>query len=572
MATTARERPTTSDRKAPESADPGALAAIVAAYPGPAAYLAGDGRIAVANAAAGPVLGKLAGIGGGLAGLVGEIAEGGSARAELVALPGGAAPASIEIVFTPVAGGVLALGRDVSLDANLRGALIESRQRYKDLVEISSDFTWETDAGGAFSFVSPRGALGWRATELLARPAASLLAEAAPDSRAASPFVATRPVEQAEFWLRCADGRLACVALSAVPLYAKDGAWLGARGVGRDMTETRSRDAALAEARNRERLLAYIVRAIRDEVEPDAMLVAAATAASRALGADGCCIWRREADGFREIAAFGAPRPDGLDAERRLIVHAPPSGLAATSEDSPVEWNGAMVRAIGAFTRYRHAVNGAICLWRPAEREAWSAAESGLLADIAAQLGIAQAQIADHEALARLAHTDGLTGLLNRRSFVKQLERRLKHAGRTGRPGALVYLDLDNFKPVNDRWGHQRGDEALRALADQLREGVRVGDLAARLGGDEFALWLEETDVAGAVVKARALLELKAILAPFSGDAAHPLGLSVGIAVSIGDEAAATLLARADEAMYLAKRSGKGNFAIVDPQGGKEKS
>jgi len=179
-------------------------------------------------------------------------------------------------------------------------------------------------------------------------------------------------------------------------------------------------------------------------------------------------------------------------------------------------------------------------------------------------LGIAFAQIADRAALQRLSRTDELTGVLNRRAFLEDLERRLAHLARMNRSAALFYVDLDNFKAVNDERGHAAGDSVLRTLADLLRRESRAGDLVARLGGDEFALWIEELDEPRATATATTLLASAAALAPQSARAA-PLGISVGAALSdAGDgKDLEGLIARADQAMYPAKRSGKGTYAIV---------
>lgn len=163
--------------------------------------------------------------------------------------------------------------------------------------------------------------------------------------------------------------------------------------------------------------------------------------------------------------------------------------------------------------------------------------------------------------------TDPLTGLDNRRSFTAKLEKRFGAEGgsRASDTGALFYVDLDNFKQVNDRHGHQRGDEALLDVAALLKEQTRAGDLAARLGGDEFALFLADMDHAAAERKAKLLLELAERLRVYSGDADHPLGISLGIALHEmkKGESLESLMRRADEAMYGAKRAGKHslNFA-----------
>jgi len=171
-------------------------------------------------------------------------------------------------------------------------------------------------------------------------------------------------------------------------------------------------------------------------------------------------------------------------------------------------------------------------------------------------LGVALQQFAHRAELEALSRTDGLTGLLNRRAFETDLGNRLGH-GDAG--GALFYVDLDNFKPVNDVHGHQKGDEALVAVADMLTGCCRPGDLVARFGGDEFALWLERTDEDGARARAVDMLDSSKILRRFSGAPDRPLGISVGIAVRPrgARETLADMTLRADAAMYDIKHNGK---------------
>ena len=262
-------------------------AALVAGFPGPAAWLARGGAVRAANEAGRKLVAALPGR------ALAAFAAAGAPRSEELTLPGEAgddATRAIELALVPIAAGVLLLGRDLSLAANLRRALVDSRKRYKDLVEVSSDFAWETNGAGRFDFVSPRGALGFTAAELIGRAADALLF-AMPDlDPPPSPFATRRPIEQVETWLTDADGEAACVLVSAVPILDASGAWSGARGVWRDVTEDRSWRAALDDARNREQMLAHIVRTMRDEVEPAAMLDATARTTARALGAEGAWI------------------------------------------------------------------------------------------------------------------------------------------------------------------------------------------------------------------------------------------------------------------------------------------
>jgi len=446
------------------------------------------------------------------------------------------------------------IGRDVSLDQNLRTALVDSRQRYKDLVEISSDFAWETGPTGLFVFVSTAGALGYDPDELVGRPAERFLV--VPEAMAVvSPFVAREPLQGIEVRFRCADGSVATLEASAAPLFDDRGRWSGARGVCRDVTEARMRDAELARARGRERLTTYIVRTIRDEIEPDRMLDAAAQALTRALSADGCALFRIVPGAGLDLAVrVGHEVPERVvDDLREAIVDSRGPVLAEIDEGS----------ALAHQLSYHQEMNGTVVLWRAGAAAAWDDEEVGLLVEVADQLGIALQQVAAHEHLRVLSSTDAMTGLLNRRAFDDALAARLEQ--QDGRFGTLVYVDLDNFKKVNDTRGHQVGDRALIHLAAILKRQAGPDDLVARLGGDEFALWLEGVGAAGAALRAEALLEAGQELLAYSGDDAHPIGLSIGMAVREpgSDETREAVIARADAVMYEIKHGGKGWYRLA---------
>jgi len=199
---------------------------------------------------------------------------------------------------------VLVMARDMTMERNLRTAPVESRQRYKDLVEVSSDFSWETDTDGNFIFVSPKGALGYKAEDLINKKAEGFVHS--PEEFSPLPFISQRPLDNVEIWMKNKDASTACVILSCVPLISgEDGdeQWKGARGVCRNVTEERENESALARARRREQHLNYIVSTIRDELEPHNMLNAASAATSRALGVAGCRIFRRGKEATFKIAA-----------------------------------------------------------------------------------------------------------------------------------------------------------------------------------------------------------------------------------------------------------------------------
>jgi diguanylate cyclase (GGDEF)-like protein len=168
-----------------------------------------------------------------------------------------------------------------------------------------------------------------------------------------------------------------------------------------------------------------------------------------------------------------------------------------------------------------------------------------------------------YEEAVRLSLTDGMTGLWNRRNFDLRLESELSRAVRFSEPFAVVFVELDQMKVVNDSYGHQAGDTVLIELARRLTEAVREVDVVARWGGDEFTLLLPKTGLAGALALAE---KIRAAVAnsPFEIDTGSlDITISVGVAAypEHGD-AGKDLVAAADAAMYQAKARGRNRVEI----------
>src|SRR5436190_925586 len=175
--------------------------------------------------------------------------------------------------------------------------------------------------------------------------------------------------------------------------------------------------------------------------------------------------------------------------------------------------------------------------------------------------------LGDFRRVASQAATDGLTGLANRRSFDDELALEWRRADRVGDSLALVFVDLDNFKSINDGQGHQAGDAVLRRVAAILDSGGRQLDLAARYGGEEFALLAPETNLVGATKLAERLrVELEAASIELPNGSELKVTASFGVATKGELERAEQLIAAADEALYEAKRAGKNRVVAADPQ------
>jgi diguanylate cyclase (GGDEF)-like protein len=179
-----------------------------------------------------------------------------------------------------------------------------------------------------------------------------------------------------------------------------------------------------------------------------------------------------------------------------------------------------------------------------------------------------------HRLIQKQAKTDPLTQLLNRREFEEQLAREVERAQRFGTPVGLVVLDLDDFKLINDRFGHLAGDGVLKAAAGAIRQCTREIDQPARWGGEEFAVILPHTGIDGA---ARLAERLRQAIA--ERQIPTPDGRSVRVTASFGVAAlpgsGATqmeLTAAADDAVYRSKRAGKNRVSLADAQEGDELS
>lgn len=183
--------------------------------------------------------------------------------------------------------------------------------------------------------------------------------------------------------------------------------------------------------------------------------------------------------------------------------------------------------------------------------------------DISERVAAEQALQARRRELELQARVDSLTGLANRRQFDERLALALARSRRQGLAVALMYMDIDHFKAVNDNFGHAVGDEVLRIFGQRLSTCVRAGDLAARLGGDEFVVLVEDlSSPATAEVIAKKLVATMGETIALEGSDLH-VTTSIGIAFSMRPAVAKELTAAADSALYLAKKAGRNTWHLA---------
>jgi diguanylate cyclase (GGDEF)-like protein len=293
-------------------------------------------------------------------------------------------------------------------------------------------------------------------------------------------------------------------------------------------SDRRARDARTpADERRVREAVALVGEALAATHDPEALLPVILQSAIEATGAMGA----RLVSGGMEVVRAGKPEQGGKPLDLPL---------------------GSNEEGIGRLLLY------------PPKGGSFEGESEQLAHWLAAQASIAIENERLHRAVKRQAITDELTQLANRRRFTETLAVEVRRAERFGDPLTLVLADLDDFKKINDRYGHQTGDEVLRGFAEVLRENVRDFDLPARYGGEEFAVLLPETGLEGGEQLSRrlqaALLRLR--IPEIGGDRA-PVTASFGVSSFPAAGNSEELLADADAALYRAKAAGKNRVAAA---------
>jgi diguanylate cyclase (GGDEF)-like protein len=293
--------------------------------------------------------------------------------------------------------------------------------------------------------------------------------------------------------------------------------------------------------------------------------------AAQELGLDGG--WLARLDNDRRVLTHVLDPDGGLQVEQALelerslcgetLRRGVPFAVGAVSDsawrDGPEARDERLSAYIGCPLRTHGKAHGTLAFYsRRVLHEPFDQSDLNLVQLVANWIGQELTELAMEQRLEHQASHDGLTGLPNRMLLRDRLAQALAAARRGGDHVGLLYLDLDGFKGVNDRLGHEAGDRVLVGVAQRLRPLLREEDTLARLGGDEFAVLLPRIDSrTSAELVAERILE--ALLVPFGrGAKSARLGCSIGIAIALEDGAdPELLLRRADEAMYAAKASGK---------------
>ncbi len=269
-----------------------------------------------------------------------------------------------------------------------------------------------------------------------------------------------------------------------------------------------------------------------------------------------------DSDGTRN-KPWSKPRSNGLtytvarDGEMVIVEDMRNNPLFATA---PSDWIGSI---IGIPLKVGETVVGVMNLSRMIIG-GFSAPELRLLSLLSDQAAVAISNASLHQMISRQAYSDTLTGLPNRRALDERLEEEVLAARRNNYSFAVIMMDLDGFKNVNDTYGHSTGDDVLRIVFNQMARGVRNTDFLARYGGDELTLILSQTEMSSAQVVSEKILEgMRKLKYKLPDGRKLKLGISGGIAIfPVHARNGPDLLRAADAALYHAKKYSRGTFQI----------
>lgn len=350
------------------------------------------------------------------------------------------------------------------------------------------------------------------------------------------------PMLEVEVRMRHKEGRWVWVlARGRAVERSADGRVARVTGIGLDITRRKQAEAEIARLSEWNELLLNSAGEGIFGVDLDGLCTFVNPAAIAALGFD-----RLEVVGKNQHELFHRHRDNGMASpeEDCPVIATLRDGIRREVEDNFVRKNGEVFpvhMTVTPIYEFGRLVGAEVVFQDIARRKAME------------------------EELTRLATTDALTDIANRRRFLEYMEAELARVKRFAEASFFLMLDLDNFKHVNDTWGHSVGDAALRHFADTCRPRIRQSDHFGRLGGEEFGIILSRTDVAGATQFAEALR--RSVAESPVPTARGPVALTVSIGIAeflVNDEASDSILVRADAALYKAKALGR-NGVVLDP-------
>jgi diguanylate cyclase (GGDEF)-like protein/PAS domain S-box-containing protein len=457
--------------------------------------------------------------------------------------------------FTPADEEILRLmgqwvGGDIARQ-HIERALQESEERYRNLVESTSDWVWELDEEGRYRYCSPRSRdlLGYEPDELIGRSPFDLMPSA--EARRVRKSLADtlhdrKPFVSLENENLHKNGTRVVLETSGVPIFSTAGRFLGYRGIDRDITERKRAEEALFREKERAQVTLHSIGDAVITTDAD-RLVEYLNPTAKVL--TGWSMHEARRQPLKSVLAL-------IDEQNRAPVEDPAARCLADSGIVRIPDQCVLVNRSGR----EYVIQGSAAPIRGRMDE-----DSGV---VVVFKDITEARRMARE-LARQATHDSLTGLVNRREFERRLGHALASAKTQGTQHALCYLDLDQFKLVNDTAGHAAGDMLLKQVASLLMDRIRARDTLARLGGDEFSLLVENCPFDKALEISEALASTVRDFRFVWKNRSFQLGISIGVvAITAASENTTQLLTQADVACYTAKDLGRNRVYPYHAQNG----
>lgn len=419
----------------------------------------------------------------------------------------------------------LSIVRDITARRQAAEALRQSEEKFRSLLESTTDWVWEVGADGCYTFASPsvETLLGYKPQEVIGKRFFDFmpLGEAQRVGAIFSEILRQRkPINALKNINRHKNGRLVVLESSGSPFFGSDGKFAGYRGIDRDITE-------------RQRAQDEIVRlATFPRFHPSPVI---------------------ELDAAGNVTYLN-PAAEKLfpDLRRQGQLHPLLRG------------SGELIASLRQDGRQEEKINEVGIGDATYELYLFYVQEVDLIRVYVRDITLRKR---NEEAVYLLATTDSLTGIANRREFVGILTREMDQAKRYGLPLALAMYDLDNFKRINDTFGHDVGDQVLQIVTGLVRENIRAADVVARWGGEEFMVLMPQADISAAANMAE---KLRREVAGHPFKTVDQLTVSFGVVIYEPQDDMHSLLKRVDDALYLAKARGRNRVAVLtgDAAGG----
>ena len=469
--------------------------------------------------------------------------------------------------------GIIIYGLDISDRKRAEHALQQSNERFRGLVESTSDWVWEMDANGVFTYVSPqiKVLLGYEQQDVVGKTMFDFM----PDDESVGmkeQFVELVTRQDAMMALGYhgmhKNGLLRILENNGVPFFNEAGKLLGYRGIGRDITERQQTEQALIKlaegisSRSSEGFFRSLVNHLADTLSVDYVIVVEIDEENPAIGSTiAVCALGESVENFR-YEFEGTPCQNVLAPE--FCVYENGVQKMFPQDQMLVDLKVEAYMGVPLVNAEGKAMGHMALLHRKPFENLEFVKSIFQIYGIRAAAEL-ERRLNEHR-LQYLAHFDHLTGLPNRTLFIDRLENALTRASWWERLVAVMFVDLDHFKAINDAQGHAVGDAVLKAAARRLQNCLREGDSVARLGGDEFVILLDDVAQEQDVIMVSEKL-VQAFAEPFSIDGfEYYLSISIGVSVSPRDGSNhEDLMHHADLAMYVAKEEDVSNYRLYEP-------